>query len=41
MVVDCPYTWECMGNNTKQYVGFASANSIVLRPQLSPFASVL
>jgi hypothetical protein len=41
MTVDCPHTQECMGNNTKQYVGLASVDSAVLRPQLSPFASVL
>jgi hypothetical protein len=41
MVVDCIHTLECMGNNTKQYVGLASADSDVLQPQLSPFASVL
>jgi hypothetical protein len=41
MVVDCPHTQECMGNNTKQYVGLALADSAVIRPQLSPFASVL
>jgi hypothetical protein len=41
MVVDCPHTQECMRNTTKQYVGLASADSVVLRPQLSPFASVL
>jgi hypothetical protein len=41
MVVDCPHTLECMGNNTKQYVRLTSADSAVLRPQLSPFASVL
>jgi hypothetical protein len=41
MVVDCPHTLECIGNNMKQYVGLASADSDVLRPQLSSFASVL
>jgi hypothetical protein len=41
MAIDCPHTQECMGNSTKQYVGLASANSVMLRPQLSPFASVL
>ena len=41
MAVDCPHTLECMGNNTKQYIGLASADSAVLRPQISPFASVL
>jgi hypothetical protein len=41
MVVDCPHTQECTGNSTKQYVGLASADSTMLRPQLSPFASVL
>jgi hypothetical protein len=41
MAVDCPHTPECVGNNMKQYVGLASADSVVLRPQISPFASVL
>jgi hypothetical protein len=41
MVVDCPHTQECTGNNTKQYVGLASSDSAVIRPQLSPFAFVL
>jgi hypothetical protein len=41
MAVDCPHTLECMENNTKQYVGLASADSAMLRPQLSHFASVL
>jgi hypothetical protein len=41
MAVDCPHTQECTGNSTKHYVGLASADSAVLRPQLSPFASVL
>jgi hypothetical protein len=41
MAVDYPHTLECMGNNTKQYVGLAPADSAVLLPQLSPFASVL
>jgi hypothetical protein len=41
MAVDCPYTLECMGNNTKQFVGLPSADSAVLRPQLSSFAFVL
>jgi hypothetical protein len=40
MVVDCSHTQECMGSSTKQYVGLASADSVVLRPQQSPFASV-
>jgi hypothetical protein len=33
-VVDCPHTQERTGNSTKQYVGPASADSAVLRPQL-------
>jgi hypothetical protein len=41
MAVGCPHTLECMGNNTKQYVELASVDSVVLRPQLSPPASVL
>jgi hypothetical protein len=41
MAIDCPHTLECMGNNTKRYVGLASVDSVVLRPQLSPFAFVL
>jgi hypothetical protein len=41
MVVGCPHTLECMGNNTKQYVGLASVDSAVLPPQLFRFASVL
>jgi hypothetical protein len=41
MSIDCPHTLECTGNNTKQYVGLASAGSVVLRPQLYSFASVL
>jgi hypothetical protein len=41
MVVDCPHTQECMENSTKQYVGLASGDSVVLWPQLSLFASVL
>jgi hypothetical protein len=40
MVVDCPHTQECTGNNMKQYVGLALANSVMLWPQISPFASV-
>jgi hypothetical protein len=30
MVVDCPHTQECTENNTKQYVGLASADSAVI-----------
>jgi hypothetical protein len=41
MAIDCSHTQECMGNSTKQYLGLASADFFVLRPQLSPFASVL
>jgi hypothetical protein len=41
LAVDCPYTQECTRNNTKHYVGLASADSAMLRPQLSPLASVL
>jgi hypothetical protein len=41
MVVDCPHTQECTENSTKQYVGLALVDSVVLRPQLSPFAFVL
>jgi hypothetical protein len=41
MAIDCPHTQECMGNNTNQYVGLTSADSVVFWPQLSPFASVL
>jgi hypothetical protein len=41
MAVDCSHTQECMGNNMKKYIGLASADSVVLRPQLSPFVSVL
>jgi hypothetical protein len=41
MAVDYPHTLECMGNNMKQYVGLASADYVVLRPHLSPFAYVL
>jgi hypothetical protein len=41
MVVDCPHTQECTGSSTKQYVELASTNSVVLRPRLSPFASIL
>jgi hypothetical protein len=41
MVADCPHTLECMGNSMKQYAGLFSADFVVLRPQLSPFASVL
>jgi hypothetical protein len=40
-VVDCRDTQECMGNSTKQYVGLALADSAVIWPQLSPFASIL
>jgi hypothetical protein len=39
-VVDCPHTQECTGNSTKRYAGPASADSVVLRLQLFPFASV-
>jgi hypothetical protein len=41
MIADCPHTQECTGNSVKQYVGLASVDSTVLRPQLSPFASIL
>jgi hypothetical protein len=41
MVVDCPHTQECTGNSTKQYAGLASTDSVVLRPHLFSFASVL
>jgi hypothetical protein len=41
MAVDCPHTLEHMGNNMKQYAGLVLADFVVLRPQLSPFASVL
>jgi hypothetical protein len=41
MAVDRPHTQKYMGSSTKQYVGLASADSVMLRPQLSPFASVL
>jgi hypothetical protein len=41
MAADCPHTLECMGNNTKQYTRLVLAHFAVLRPQLSPFASVL
>jgi hypothetical protein len=41
MAIDCPHTQECTRNSTKQYVGLASADSAMLRPQLSPFASIL
>jgi hypothetical protein len=33
--VGCPHTRECMGNSTKQYAGPASADSALLRLQLS------
>jgi hypothetical protein len=32
MAVDFPHTQECTRNSTKQYVGLASANYVVLRP---------
>jgi hypothetical protein len=35
---DCPHTRECMENITKQYAGPASADSALLRLQLSLFA---
>jgi hypothetical protein len=41
MAVDRPHTQKYTGSSTKQYVGLASADSVMLRPQLSPFASVL
>jgi hypothetical protein len=41
MAVGCPHTLECMGNNTKQYEELALIDSAMLRPQLSPFVSVL
>jgi hypothetical protein len=37
-VVGCPHTRGCMGNSMKQYAGPASADSIMLRLQLFPFA---
>jgi hypothetical protein len=37
--VGCPHTRECMENSTKQYVGPTSADSALLRLQLSLFAS--
>jgi hypothetical protein len=40
-VVGCPHIRGCMENSTKQYAGPASANSVVLQPQLFPFASEL
>jgi hypothetical protein len=33
--IGCPHTRECMGNSTKWYVGPASADSALLRLQLS------
>jgi hypothetical protein len=39
-VVDCPHSQECMGNSTKRYAGPPLADSVVLRLQLFPFASV-
>jgi hypothetical protein len=39
-VVDCPCNQKCMRNSTKQYVGPASTDSVVLRHQLFAFASV-
>jgi hypothetical protein len=41
MAIDCPHIQECTGNNTKQYVVLTSADSVVFRPQLSPFSSIL
>jgi hypothetical protein len=41
VAIDCPHTQQCTGSSTKQYVRLASADSAVLRPQLSPIASVL
>jgi hypothetical protein len=41
MVVGCPHTLECMGNNTKQYAGLASVDSAMLWPQLFPSTSIL
>jgi hypothetical protein len=38
--IDFPHTQECTGNSTKQYVGPASADSIVLQLQLFSFSSV-
>jgi hypothetical protein len=38
---NCPHTRGCMGNNTKQYVGPASADCVVLRLQLFLFVSRL
>jgi hypothetical protein len=37
-VVGCPHTRGCIVNSTKQYAGPASADSVVLRPQLFLFA---
>jgi hypothetical protein len=34
-----PHTWKCMENGMKQYAGPASADSALLRLQLSLFAS--
>ena len=33
--IGCPHTRECMWNSTKRYVGPASADSALLRLQLS------
>jgi hypothetical protein len=35
----CPHTRGCMGNSTKQYVGPASSDCVVLRLQPFPFVS--
>jgi hypothetical protein len=40
VVVDCPNTQERTGNSTKHYARLASVDSVVLWPQLFPFASV-
>jgi hypothetical protein len=37
--VGCPHTRECMGNSTKRYAGPVSADSALLRLQLSLSAS--
>jgi hypothetical protein len=37
--VGCPHTRECMGNSMKRCAGPASANSALLRLQLSLSAS--
>jgi hypothetical protein len=37
-VVGCPHTQGYMTNNMKQYTRLTSADSVMLRLQLSPFA---